>query len=448
MNPRLIRFGAIGGVAALAASGLAACSSSANVGGDGADGTDQTLEVWTRSNPESAASYQFAFDAFTEQTGITIDYQPVEEFDTQLQARAQQGDLPDVFVNDAGSLGNYASQGLVLPVDPAEIEGSDAIPQSTWEENVGTDGTIYAVPFSRQAVATMVRKDWREALGLEQPTTWDELTELAEAFATQDPDGNGKDDTYGMVVPGSAQSGYIFRWGVPYIYQAGGDILADNGDGTFTAVFDSPETATAVEWIQEQFCTPGVVVPGSVNLTTADTPFFGQGTAGIYLTGPYNISTFDDQVGAENVEIIPMPQGPAGVTSWSEGENIYLGASSEKADLQKQLAAFLVTPEAQELMMKAETNDDGVLAQPVVRLPVNENVNVGEVKDDERWDLVADAYADSKHFPWSIDFLPYRQIVADGMNAIVADCHADVAAGVASVNEQLAAQLESDGLAG
>jgi multiple sugar transport system substrate-binding protein len=203
-----------------------------------------------------------------------------------------------------------------------------------------------------------------------------------------------------------------------------------------------------VEWIQEQFCTPGVVVPGSVNLTTADTPFFGQGTAGIYLTGPYNISTFDEQVGKENVEVIPMPEGPAGPASWSEGENIYLGASSEKADLQKQLAAFLTTPEAQELMMKAEENDEGVLAQPVVRLPVNENVNVGEVKEDERWDLVMDAYENAEHFPWSIDFLPYRQIVADGMNAIAADCNADVAGGVTSINEQLAAQLESDGLAG
>lgn len=445
MNPRLSRVGAIGGVATLVAGGLAACSPAS---GDGADAGDKTLEVWTRSGPEAAASYQFAFDAFTEKTGIAIDYKPVEEFDTQLQARAQQGDLPDVFVNDAGSLGNYVSQGLVLPVDPAEIEGGDAIPQSTWDENVGTDGTIYGVPFSRQAVITIVRRDWREALGLEQPTSWDELSELAEAFATQDPDGNGQADTYGMVVPGSAQNGYIFRWGVPYIWQAGGDVLEDDGDGTFTAVFDSPETVTAVEWIQEQFCTPGVVVPGSVNLTTADTPFFGQGTAGIYLTGPYNISTFDDLVGAENVEVIPMPEGPAGAASWAEGENIYLGASSEKADLQKQLAAFLITPEAQELMMKAETNDEGVLAQPVVRLPVNQDVDIAAVKDDERWGLVADAYADAEHFPWSIDFLPYRQIVADGMNAIAADCNADVADGVASIHEQLAAQLESDGLSG
>ncbi|MBE1877631.1 ABC transporter substrate-binding protein [Myceligenerans pegani] len=441
---RMARLGAGAAVGALAVAGLAACSA----GGSGNGDADGSIEIWTRSAEESAASYQFAFDAFTEQTGIEIDYQPVQEFDTQLQARAQQGDLPDLFINDAGSLGNYVEQGLVLPVDPQAIDGGDQIPQSTWDENIGADGSVYGVPFSRQANITVVRRDWREALGIDAPETWEDLTALAEAFATEDPDGNGEDDTYGMVVPGSAQSGYIFRWGVPYIWQAGGDILQDNGDGTFAAVFDSPETVTAIEWIQEQFCTPGVVVPGSVNLTTADTPFFGEGTAGIYLTGPYNLSTFDNLVGRDNVEIVPMPAGPAGTTSFSEGENIYFGASSDKADLQRQLAEFLITPEAQELMMKAEANDAGVTAQPVVRIPVNENVDVGAVKDDERWNLVADAYADSKHFPWSIDFLPYRQIVADGMNAVAADCQADAAAGVSEVQAQLVAQLEADGLAG
>ncbi len=34
-------------------------------------------------------------------------------------------------------------------------------------------------------------------LGLEAPTTLDEFMEVAKAFTFNDPDGNGKDDTYG-----------------------------------------------------------------------------------------------------------------------------------------------------------------------------------------------------------------------------------------------------------
>ncbi|WP_235020210.1 ABC transporter substrate-binding protein [Ruania rhizosphaerae] len=423
---------------------VAACASD----GEAGDDADQSLEVWARSDEASAVSWQFMLDEFTEQTGIEVEYQAVQEFDTQLQARASQGDLPDLLVNDAGSLGNYVAQGLVLPVDQAAIEGNDEVPQRIWDESIGPDGELYGVPFSRQASITILRKDWRENLGYDVPTTWDELTELAEAFATEDPDGNGEDDTYGMVVPGSAQSGYIYRWANPYILQAGGDALERSEDGTFSVVFDSPEVNEAVEWVQEQFCTEGVTVPGSINLTTADTPFFQQGTAGIYSTGPYNISTFSEAVGAENVEIIPAPAGPEGTTAWAEGENIYFGASSDKLELQQQLASFLISAEAQEIGMSNEENDEGVAAQAVVRIPVNENVDAAQVTGDERLAVAQEAYADSEPFPWSIDYLPYRQIVADGLNAIAADCNADVAEGVTSIAAQLQEQLERDEFAG
>ncbi|NDL56530.1 ABC transporter substrate-binding protein [Phytoactinopolyspora mesophila] len=432
-------------VAVLAAGVLIALSACS--GDDESSAEDATLEVWTRSNAEAAASYQLVFDAFTEETGIEIDYQPVQEFDTQLQARAGQGDLPDVLINDASSLGNYVAQGFVLPIDRESIEGHDEISDETWEQNLGTDGAYYGVPWSRQANITFIRKDWREELGYDVPTTWEELSALAEAFATEDPNGSGEDDTYGMVVPGSAQAGYIARWGNSYLWQAGAEILEDNGDGTFTSAINSPEAAEAMGWIRDQFCTPGIVVPGSVNLTTAETPFFGEGTAGIYLTGPYNISTFDLAVGQENVEIIPMPAGPASSTTFAEGETIYFGASSEKEDLQKQLAEFLISPDAQEIAMQVVETDSGMTTQPVVRLPVNQNVDIVEVTGDERWGIVQDSYiADSKPFPWSIDFLPFRQILADGMNAMASDCNSDIEAGLAAIDEQFQAQLESQDL--
>lgn len=439
---RLKRASALVVVAGLAAS-LAACSSSSSTDA----GSDDTIEVWARANTESSVTYQAIFDAFTEETGIEVDYQGVVEFDTQLQSRASQKDLPDVFINDGGSMGQYVSQGYLLPIDRDSIEGQDAISDETWQQNVGTDGEYYGIPFSRQAVVTVIRKDWREKLGYDVPTTWEELSELAEAFATQDPDGNGSDDTYGMVVAGSAESGYIARWGISYILQAGGDILESDGEGHYTSVFDSEGTATAMQWMRDQFCTPGVVVPNAINLTTAETPFFGEGTAGITLTGAYALAGADDQLGAENVEVIPMPSGPESATSWSEGENIYFGASSEKADLQKQLAEFLISDEAQEIGMTITEGDDGTVSTPVVRLPVNQDVDVVEVTGDERWGVVQDSYDDdSESFPWDINFIPYRQIVADGMNAIMADCGSDIAGGIADIDAQLTAQLETDGL--
>ena len=60
----------------------------------------------------------------------------------------------------------------------------------------------------------VINKDWLDKLGLDIPTTLDEYYEVIRAFAQDDPDGNGKDDTYGFFVAepyGSNSFGYICR---------------------------------------------------------------------------------------------------------------------------------------------------------------------------------------------------------------------------------------------
>ncbi|MNI35329.1 Lipoprotein LipO precursor [compost metagenome] len=45
-----------------------------------------------------------------------------------------------------------------------------------------------------------VRKDWLDRLGLQVPKTLDDYVAVAKAFAEQDPDGNGKKDTLGLLI--------------------------------------------------------------------------------------------------------------------------------------------------------------------------------------------------------------------------------------------------------
>lgn len=48
----------------------------------------------------------------------------------------------------------------------------------------------------------LVRTDWLKKLGLPMPETTEDLYKVAKAFAEQDPDGNGKKDTYGLALSG------------------------------------------------------------------------------------------------------------------------------------------------------------------------------------------------------------------------------------------------------
>lgn len=64
------------------------------------------------------------------------------------------------------------------------------------------DGKCVYVPFNNGVVNStpvlLYRKDWMENLNLSEPTSVEELHDLLYAFTYNDPDGNGKDDTYGM----------------------------------------------------------------------------------------------------------------------------------------------------------------------------------------------------------------------------------------------------------
>jgi len=76
-----------------------------------------------------------------------------------------------------------------------EFVGSD-----TWDRN-RIDGKIYGIPRLRILARNSgyYREDWAEALGMSPPQDLEELYDMLYAFTYNDPDGNGIDDTYGLV---------------------------------------------------------------------------------------------------------------------------------------------------------------------------------------------------------------------------------------------------------
>ncbi|MFM9675448.1 ABC transporter substrate-binding protein [Streptomyces brasiliscabiei] len=418
--------------------GTAACGS----GSDSAGGGDpNTLEVWTRSNPDAAATYERVFAAFTEKTGIKIDYQPVINFDQQLQSRASTKDLPDVMINDTALMGSYQSQGLLKPIDPDSIEGHDQITDKSWASAVGVDGRHYGIPYSRQAQTLMIRTDWLRKLGLKAPTTWAEMLSVAKAFAERDPDGDGKKDTYGMVVPGSAQNGYAAWWGASFLWSGGAKIIEKDGTG-YRPAMDSAAAVRTVGWMKDNlFCGDnGVIQPGAISAITGTATNFQDGNAGMYLTGPYNIATFDTTPGKDTYEVVPFPAGPAGSTVLADGENVYFGARTGKAKQEQALAAFLISPEGQKLAMTGKN-------QPVVRIPVNSTLDAARVRDDPRWSVVQKAYEDaSEQFPNAPDFAPIKQDTADALNAVFTYCGSDVGSSLKELNDTLAGDLKDQDL--
>lgn len=69
-------------------------------------------------------------------------------------------------------------------------------------DNIRIGGKLYGIyrgrPLGRNGMT--YRKDWADNLGLNKPETIDDIYNMLYAFTYNDPDGNGKDDTYGLAL--------------------------------------------------------------------------------------------------------------------------------------------------------------------------------------------------------------------------------------------------------
>lgn len=292
------------------------------------------------------------------------------------------------------------------------------------------------MPTSAQTFALFVRKDWREKLGLPQPKNWDDIQTLAKAFTTQDPDGNGKNDTYGFIVPASTTRGYASWFMSSFIWQAGGDFVKEES-GKFSASLNTPEVAQAMTFMRTMMCDK-VTQPGAINATTADViPSFRSGQSGMFFSGPYHIALFDKDPGKDNFEVIPVA-GPKGEATLAEGTTVFMMKSSIQKEAARKFIEFMISAEGQEIGM-----GKGSQHIPVVRLPVNKNVDVKAVYQDARWETFARLYNEQgRYVPQIPNWTPVRQVAADGFNRIFADCGSDIPGELKTLDGKVNAELK------
>ncbi len=397
----------------------------------------ETLDVWIRASNDSKNIYNREAETFEKKTGIKINYfNATTDFEQRLARAAAGNALPDLIFNDAVSIGQFVQLGIVEEIDPAAIKGGGDLYPTAWESARYTDGKYYGVPTSAQTFALFVRKDWREKLGMPAPESWDDVAKLAKAFTTQDPDGNGKDDTYGFLLPGSTTRGYASWFIAPFLWQAGGDFIRPSGEGKYKASLDEPAAAQTLNFMRGMLCDK-VVQPGAINATTADViPSFRAGQSGMFFTGPYHIALFDKDPGKDKFEVVAL-KGPQSAATLAEGTTVFMMKGSKKKEAARQFIEFMISAEGQEIGM-----GKGSKNMPVVRLAVNKNIDTKAVYNDERWATFANLYTGhGRYVPQVPNWTPIRQVTADGFNRILADCQSDIAAELKSLNEKVNAEL-------
>jgi putative aldouronate transport system substrate-binding protein len=151
-------------------------------------------------------------------------------------------------------------------------------------------GKIYRIPgdVAEPSCETLwIRQDWLDNLGLKAPTTLAELEDVLYKFTFNDPDGNGRNDTYGL-----GGDGYDFRSFWPWIQGSGtgrGDYSAFvvQADGSYAF---GPATDDARIWLGKiaKLYADGVITPNIINDTDRDEEMARGGFGAAYTWVSYN----------------------------------------------------------------------------------------------------------------------------------------------------------------
>ncbi len=253
-------------------------------------------------------------------TGIKVKIiKTTEDYDTKLAAMLASGEPLDIVYIGSSQFEKLWPQRLFEPLTK-RIENSpvlsdpEIIPKSEWERIRRSDGEIYAV-FNKfeQGTLPIVRKDWMEKLGIADPTTLDEYYQMLKAFKTQDPDGNGIDDTYGLAI------GYTL-YDSTAIFGAYGLMrgFQKDSNGNLYAPWATKTAIPVYEWFRKLY-KEGILEPNFItNKSSNFRNLFMTNKAGMTLYWAAWVGLFNQKVHAENPNSpfkargLTPPKGPGG----------------------------------------------------------------------------------------------------------------------------------------
>lgn len=145
------------------------------------------------------------------------------EYDNKLNTMLASGSPPDIFVSTSkAKIKDLVDNKVILPLDDLLAKYGQSLMDNKGKYLKGAGyigGKTYAIPSAYVLGNGLAfRKDWLDKLNLKVPTTLDEEYDVLKAFATKDPDGNGKNDTIplGLITAADQTFDHVFAaYGVP-----------------------------------------------------------------------------------------------------------------------------------------------------------------------------------------------------------------------------------------
>jgi len=318
-------------------------------------------------------------------TEITWELYDLSVYYEKLTLKYASGEMATIMVTDQNAEFNNACQYNVFWDITDYIDLFDnltVIPEST-RLAASFKGSIYGVPRARANVgrmATAFRQDWADTLNIGTPETIDDLLEMARQFTNNDPDQNGKNDTYAFGLDSwtGAITHMLCWWGVPNNWG-----LDANGD--LVHYSQVPEFKTGLKWIRQAY-SEGLIPQDflSTGAGKARGTYIQSGICGIYTQCADDIrKAYENLIGTEEAP------GIAPDSSWTFISAVDAGYGIKVKPQNNGYAGFVAIPKSM-----SPTEDDLMNALQFLNdindAEMTNLINYGMEGQD--WDLDEEGY--------------------------------------------------------
>ena len=277
------------GASASSAASSAAASSAASAAVSSSAGTlsnDPATITMLCSGDNTPPDSNNVLKEILKKTNITVKvtYVANKDLAAKLSALTASNDLPDLFkLTTASDLQKYKQNGAIADLTQYVKKMKYYYPDAKDVLSkcpVNTDGKIYGLFPLHEDYGTnlSIRTDWLKNVGLSMPTDLDSLYKVLDAFTNNDPDKDGKKDTFGLVASMNNTKNF---WSIFGAYGVAADKPAILSDGTVTTFMKSSGYLDAVKYFNKLYQN-GLMDPDFATIPTMDS--FGKlwnGKAGV-----------------------------------------------------------------------------------------------------------------------------------------------------------------------
>lgn len=205
---------------------------------------------------------------YKEELGIELDFMWLISNQDELSQKISIGmaskQLPDIIpIEDPIQMVQLQSSGMIHELSEViEEYASPKVKELLFSkeqliESAKVKGGLYSVPnlINPPDYGTLmwIRTDWLENLNLPEPETMEDVIKIAEAFAKNDPDGNGQDDTFALGLTKELYENAYSMAGFANGFHAYPNMWIEADDGSLVYGSIQPEMKNVLQALQDLY---------------------------------------------------------------------------------------------------------------------------------------------------------------------------------------------------